>query len=239
MASDVSICSSQPTCLSSTDLYLGCIQSLLLLHRQLAGVQQQQQQQASQHQQQMPTRRPISLNSPLPSTSAGASAGPSSVAELVEEARAPAQQRPEDPAVPEAPVPKRKSRFKEGSAAKRSKTAATHEPPATLLRDLGGIDKCVESILELVALPLCHPEIYLHTGVRPPRGVLLVGPPGCGKTMLAGAIAGVRALPNILLPPHGADHPRAGAQTPFHLHFRALDSLRHVRRIRKSAARDV
>ncbi|SCZ92662.1 BZ3500_MvSof-1268-A1-R1_Chr5-2g08080 [Microbotryum saponariae] len=69
--------------------------------------------------------------------------------------------------------------------------AQAHLPPTTRLSDLGGVDKCIESMLELVALPLCHPEVYLHTGVRPPRGVLLVGPPGCGKTMLAGAIAGV------------------------------------------------
>ncbi|KAL8287188.1 hypothetical protein RQP46_003640 [Phenoliferia psychrophenolica] len=52
-------------------------------------------------------------------------------------------------------------------------------------------------MLELVALPICHPEVYLHTGVRPPRGVLLVGPPGCGKTMLAGAIAGELGCPFI------------------------------------------
>jgi ABC-type uncharacterized transport system fused permease/ATPase subunit len=49
----------------------------------------------------------------------------------------------------------------------------------------------VEKLLELVAMPLRHPEIYAHTGVQPPRGVLLHGPSGCGKTMLAHAIAGV------------------------------------------------
>jgi ribosome biogenesis ATPase len=55
----------------------------------------------------------------------------------------------------------------------------------------------VEKMLELVAMPLCHPEIYLHTGVQPPRGVLLHGPPGCGKTLLANAIAGELGVPFI------------------------------------------
>ncbi|KAI0833805.1 AAA-domain-containing protein [Trametes gibbosa] len=72
-----------------------------------------------------------------------------------------------------------------------------YSPPPTRLSDLGGVDQCIEKILELVAMPLCHPEIYIHTGVQPPRGVLLHGPPGCGKTMLAHAIAGELGVPFI------------------------------------------
>ncbi|CAG8669553.1 9460_t:CDS:10 [Acaulospora morrowiae] len=62
--------------------------------------------------------------------------------------------------------------------------------PTARLSDLGGVDSCIEEVLELIAMPLTHPEIYLHTGVQPPRGILLHGPPGCGKTLLANAIAG-------------------------------------------------
>lgn len=67
--------------------------------------------------------------------------------------------------------------------------------PTTRLKDLGGVTKALDQVLELIAMPLCHPEIYLHTGVKPPRGVLLHGPPGCGKTMLAGALAGELNVP--------------------------------------------
>lgn len=69
--------------------------------------------------------------------------------------------------------------------------------PTARLSDLGGIDHCVEEIMELIAMPLAHPEIYIHTGVQPPRGVLLHGPPGCGKTKLAHAIAGVGVIQHL------------------------------------------
>ncbi|KAJ3879459.1 P-loop containing nucleoside triphosphate hydrolase protein [Lentinula edodes] len=90
------------------------------------------------------------------------------------------------------------------SESKRQKVSTTtkttskdHTPPSTRLSDLGGVDACIEKMLEYIAMPLCHPEIYLHTGIQPPRGVLLHGPPGCGKTMLAGAMAGELGVPFI------------------------------------------
>ena len=46
--------------------------------------------------------------------------------------------------------------------------------PSARLSDLGGVDACIEELLELIAMPLAHPEIYLHTGVQPPRLVKLL-----------------------------------------------------------------
>jgi len=62
--------------------------------------------------------------------------------------------------------------------------------PKERFADMGGIDACIKDIMELCGYPLAHPELYEHLGVEPPRGILLHGPPGSGKTMLARAIAG-------------------------------------------------
>eukprot|EP00741_Cyanophora_paradoxa_P002014 tig00000525_g1953.t1 len=69
------------------------------------------------------------------------------------------------------------------------------ERPSVRYADVGGLDACMQDIRELVEWPLMHPEIYAHLGVQPPRGILLHGPPGCGKTLLAHAIAGELGVP--------------------------------------------
>ncbi|KAF4571187.1 hypothetical protein EYR36_008516 [Pleurotus pulmonarius] len=71
-------------------------------------------------------------------------------------------------------------------------------PPLARLSDLAGVDpSAIEKMLELVAMPLRHPELYSHTGVQPLRRVLLRGPPGCGKTLLVNAVAGDFGIPLI------------------------------------------
>ncbi|ODV91594.1 hypothetical protein CANCADRAFT_73317 [Tortispora caseinolytica NRRL Y-17796] len=81
---------------------------------------------------------------------------------------------------------------------KELKKKQDRSPPANVrLSDLGGVDSTIERVLELIAMPLLHPEVYIHTGIDPPRGVLLHGPPGCGKTLLANAIAGELGVPFI------------------------------------------
>ena len=62
--------------------------------------------------------------------------------------------------------------------------------PSVSYDDIGGLGDAVRKIREMVELPLRHPELFKRLGVEAPKGVLLHGPPGTGKTMLAKAVAG-------------------------------------------------
>ena len=62
--------------------------------------------------------------------------------------------------------------------------------PKVSYDDIGGLGEEVKKIREMVELPLRHPELFKRLGVEAPKGVLLHGPPGTGKTMLAKAVAG-------------------------------------------------
>ena len=61
--------------------------------------------------------------------------------------------------------------------------------PTETYGDVGGLDNQIREIKEAVELPLTHPELYEEIGIKPPKGVILYGEPGTGKTLLAKAVA--------------------------------------------------
>lgn len=63
------------------------------------------------------------------------------------------------------------------------------EVPTVTWEDIGGLENVKRELQELVQYPVEHPEKFLKFGMTPSRGVLFYGPPGCGKTLLAKAIA--------------------------------------------------
>ena len=63
------------------------------------------------------------------------------------------------------------------------------ETPNVRWDDIGGLEDVKQELRECVEWPLKHPEAFERMGIKPPKGVLLFGPPGCGKTLLAKAVA--------------------------------------------------
>ncbi|WP_394738933.1 proteasome-activating nucleotidase Pan2 [Natronococcus roseus] len=71
----------------------------------------------------------------------------------------------------------------------RAQAMEITERPEVDYTDIGGIDEQVQEVREAVEQPLTNPELFEEVGIDPPSGVLLHGPPGTGKTMLAKAVA--------------------------------------------------
>ncbi|KNC19521.1 ATPase AAA [Arthrobacter sp. RIT-PI-e] len=63
------------------------------------------------------------------------------------------------------------------------------EVPDITYGDIGGLGPQIEQIRDAVELPFLHPDLYREHGLKPPKGILLYGPPGCGKTLIAKAVA--------------------------------------------------
>lgn len=61
--------------------------------------------------------------------------------------------------------------------------------PNVSYKQIGGLEKQIETIRDAVELPFIHPELYRRYGLSAPKGILLYGPPGCGKTLIAKAVA--------------------------------------------------
>jgi transitional endoplasmic reticulum ATPase len=77
----------------------------------------------------------------------------------------------------------------EGTTNPSSLRETVVEVPNVAWDDIGGLEDTKRQLQEMIAYPLEHPDLYLKFGMNPSKGVLFYGPPGCGKTLLAKAIA--------------------------------------------------
>ncbi|WP_423791915.1 proteasome-activating nucleotidase [Methanocaldococcus indicus] len=71
----------------------------------------------------------------------------------------------------------------------RARAMEVDERPNVRYEDIGGLERQIQEVREVVELPLKYPELFEKVGIEPPKGILLYGPPGTGKTLLAKAVA--------------------------------------------------
>jgi transitional endoplasmic reticulum ATPase len=67
--------------------------------------------------------------------------------------------------------------------------ATVDKKPRVTYEEIGGLKEQIEKLREIVELPLRHPEVFQRLGIEPHNGIMLYGPPGCGKTLIAKALA--------------------------------------------------
>lgn len=93
--------------------------------------------------------------------------------------------------VVESQAPPRTKKVKTSTTVNVEQLAAKYAPPTRKLNELGGLDEQIDQLLEVVGLPLRRPEMYFQMGTERPKGVLLHGVQGGGKTQLVNCLAGV------------------------------------------------
>ncbi|XP_059478326.1 nuclear valosin-containing protein-like [Neocloeon triangulifer] len=109
---------------------------------------------------------------------------------------APVQQKASAPtsSLKKRKTPQEENANRVATPAKRRKFANEAKASSVTFNDIGGIEHCLKDVCQLL-VHIKHPEVYDRLGVSPPRGFLLHGPPGCGKSLLANAIAGELNIP--------------------------------------------
>ena len=104
------------------------------------------------------------------------------------------------------------------------------EVPDIRYQDIGGLGEQIEAIRDAVELPFMHPELFAEHDLKPPKGILLYGPPGCGKTLIAKAVA--NSLAKKVAERTGKEHGRSfflNIKGPELLNKYVGETERHIR----------